>query len=109
MGSASALSAAFPVERWFGAPGLWMRGSIAAANFPSRTSARCVWRVDTMQRSCFPVVVVRLCSVLGVSLVGRNAPAAETGRSSWVQPDGTGRLVYKTTPTGDRIMDFSHA
>ncbi|AWI10253.1 glycosyl hydrolase family 28-related protein [Ereboglobus luteus] len=29
--------------------------------------------------------------------------------SSWVFPGPDGRLVYETTPAGDRIMDFSHA
>ncbi|WP_343307129.1 discoidin domain-containing protein [Chitinophaga niabensis] len=30
-------------------------------------------------------------------------------RSQWVYPDKKGRLVYKTTAAGDRIMDFSYA
>ncbi|RPE07982.1 hypothetical protein EGT74_12965 [Chitinophaga lutea] len=30
-------------------------------------------------------------------------------RSSWVYPGKDGRLAYKTTPAGDRIMDFSYA
>ena len=29
--------------------------------------------------------------------------------SDWAHPDGDGRLVYKTLPAGDRIMDFSYA
>lgn len=29
--------------------------------------------------------------------------------SKWVYPDNSGKLVYKTTKKGDRIMDFSHA
>src|SRR4051812_35399514 len=29
--------------------------------------------------------------------------------SEWVHPGADGRLVYKTTAKGDRIMDFSHA
>jgi hypothetical protein len=35
--------------------------------------------------------------------------AAELARSAWVQPGADGKLVYRTTPAGDRIMDFSHA
>jgi len=35
--------------------------------------------------------------------------AAESGRSEWVYAGPDGKLVYKTTPVGDRIMDFSHA
>lgn len=32
-----------------------------------------------------------------------------TARSEWIYPGPGGRLAYKTTPTGDRIMDFSTA
>jgi hypothetical protein len=35
----------------------------------------------------------------------RAAPA----KSEWVYPGADGKLVYKTTPAGDRILDFSHA
>jgi len=38
-----------------------------------------------------------------------NAVAAESATSQWVHPDPDGKLSYKLTPTGDRIMDFSHA
>jgi hypothetical protein len=31
------------------------------------------------------------------------------GRSEWVFPGPEGKLVYRTTDRGDRIMDFSHA
>src|SRR5260370_29718545 len=37
------------------------------------------------------------------------ATAAERGESQWVHTGDGGRLVYKTTPAGDRIMDFSDA
>lgn len=37
------------------------------------------------------------------------AQAPAKNRSSWVYPGKTGKLVYKTTATGDRIMDFSQA
>ena len=30
-------------------------------------------------------------------------------KSNWVYPDNNGKLVYKTTKRGDRIIDFSHA
>src|SRR3982751_1785496 len=30
-------------------------------------------------------------------------------QSEWVHPGPDGKLVYKTTPAGDRILDFSHA
>ena len=35
--------------------------------------------------------------------------AAEKAVSEWVHPGDDGKLVYKTTPRGDRIMDFSTA
>ena len=39
--------------------------------------------------------------------LGMLAKAATT--SQWVYPGPDGKLVYKTTPAGDRIMDFSYA
>jgi hypothetical protein len=36
-------------------------------------------------------------------------PAAERASSEWVRRGAGGKLSYKTTPAGDRIMDFSHA
>ncbi|WP_162915436.1 discoidin domain-containing protein [Paraflavitalea soli] len=41
------------------------------------------------------------------SLAIAQAPAQN--KSSWVYPGKNGKLVYKTTPSGDRIMDFSQA
>ena len=38
-----------------------------------------------------------------------NARAAEMATSEWVHPGPDGKLVYKTTPAGDRIMNFSSA
>jgi hypothetical protein len=37
------------------------------------------------------------------------AAAAEKPASEWVHRGPGGKLVYKTTPAGDRILDFSHA
>lgn len=34
---------------------------------------------------------------------------AEQETSEWVYPGKDGKLIYKTTPQGDKIMDFSHA
>ena len=56
---------------------------------------------------------VNSCQLLGAALValGLTAPAAAADRptSAWVHPGDDGKLVYRTTETGDRIMDFSHA
>src|SRR5208282_4136025 len=45
--------------------------------------------------------------VVGAAAI--SASASEKAVSEWVHPDPDGRLVYKTTPAGDRIMDFSSA
>ena len=47
-----------------------------------------------------------LCVVVGVA---SNADQEPTGKSQWVYPGPDGKLVYKATPAGDKIMDFSHA
>jgi F5/8 type C domain len=43
------------------------------------------------------------------ALASRDSFAAETAFSEWVHPGADGKLVYKTTSAGDRIMDFSYA
>ena len=50
------------------------------------------------------------CILLGVgcSVTQLLGPAGRAG-SEWVYPGEDGKLIYKTTPQGDRIMDFSHA
>jgi hypothetical protein len=45
---------------------------------------------------------------LGAATVA-NLSAAEKAASEWVHPGPDGRLVYKTTTAGDKIMDFSTA
>jgi hypothetical protein len=42
-----------------------------------------------------------------VSASGRSADIS--AKSEWVYPGKNGKLVYKTTPAGDKILDFSHA
>jgi hypothetical protein len=37
------------------------------------------------------------------------ASATDQAVSEWVHQGPQGKLIYKTTPRGDRIMDFSHA
>jgi hypothetical protein len=53
---------------------------------------------------------VRLAATVAAALA--LAPSAHADRrpfSEWVHPGPKGQLVYRTTPSGDRIMDFSHA
>lgn len=49
------------------------------------------------------ILSVQACILL---VLGVSARAAD---SEWVRAGPDGKLVYKTTPAGDRIMDFSHA
>ncbi|MGN6369396.1 MAG: discoidin domain-containing protein [Phycisphaerae bacterium] len=45
-----------------------------------------------------------------VAAIALSCTAAAFGaESEWVHPGAGGKLVYKTTERGDRIMDFSHA
>ena len=44
-----------------------------------------------------------------MNVVWTAAALAQTSKSKWVYAGDDGKLVYKTTPAGDRIMDFSHA
>ncbi len=53
-------------------------------------------------------VLIACIILLGTCGAGR-AGAGERPESEWVHPGPSGRLVYKTTPRGDRIMDFSSA
>jgi hypothetical protein len=50
-----------------------------------------------------------LLTALAVALLGLSAAAAQQAKSQWVYAGPDGKLVYKTMPTGDKIMDFSHA
>jgi hypothetical protein len=51
-----------------------------------------------------------VCLVLGLLMHPTiTAFAAERSSSEWVHPGPDGKLVYKTLPAGDRIMDFSYA
>ena len=52
-------------------------------------------------------LLARLALVVCAARV--TAGAAELATSAWVHSGADGRLVYQTTPAGDRIMDFSHA
>ena len=46
-----------------------------------------------------------LCLLFPLSLMGQK----QAVYSQWVYPDSSGKLVYKTTKKGDRMIDFSHA
>src|SRR5688500_12409313 len=48
-------------------------------------------------------------SLATILTIGGTAHAADRAQSEWAKPGPDGKLVYKTTDKGDRIMDFSHA
>ena len=48
-------------------------------------------------------------TTLFLSLLVAGIASAQKGKSEWVYRGNDGKLVYKTTPAGDKIMDFSHA
>ncbi|HPC61005.1 MAG TPA: hypothetical protein PKX23_10120 [Verrucomicrobiota bacterium] len=53
-----------------------------------------------------------LAGCLAAALPGRALAAPETAErpsGQWVCQGANGKLQYRTTPAGDRIMDFSHA
>src|SRR6478672_11315918 len=52
-------------------------------------------------------MTVSMPLLFAAMLVSVRPAAAAT--SEWVHPGPDGKLVYKTTQAGDRIMDFSHA
>jgi hypothetical protein len=50
-----------------------------------------------------------LLAMLMLMLAQPSIRGADRGTSEWVRLGDDGKLVYKTTERGDRIMDFSHA
>lgn len=52
---------------------------------------------------------IRLFSLLAMLATAAGATHSLAAESEWVHPGPNGKLVYKTTPSGDRIMDFSFA
>jgi len=56
-----------------------------------------------MKKIALPVIVI------GCLLTYGTAIAQTAGRSEWAHAGKDGKLVYKTTAAGDRLMDFSYA
>lgn len=57
----------------------------------------------------FPSRTIPWIALLIAAWAALTASAAEKARSEWVHPGADGKLIYKTTSAGDRIMDFSYA
>ena len=52
-------------------------------------------------------IVIHLLAAFAVGITAVDAPGQ--AKSEWVYPGSDGKLVYKTTDKGDRVLDFSHA
>jgi hypothetical protein len=53
--------------------------------------------------------VVLMAAILLATTADLSAQPTKAVESSWVKMDSRGKLIYKTTDRGDRIMDFSYA
>jgi hypothetical protein len=52
---------------------------------------------------------ILLCALITLTTTIAWPSPASLAYSQWVYPGPDGKLVYKTTPAGDKIMDFSYA
>src|SRR5262245_45036611 len=83
--------------------GLMLRWRAASA--PPLFAETLVVRSPTMRRLSACAAAAAMILVVGAAACF----AAEPAQSEWVYPGADGKLAYKTTPAGDRVMDFSHA
>lgn len=60
-----------------------------------------------MKRYFLYSLILTVC--LNVTFQTANSQTVKKSTSEWVYPGKDGKLVYKTTASGDKIMDFSHA
>jgi len=56
-----------------------------------------------------PIYLILASIALTFGAASLPADASDSANSQWVHPGPDGKLVYKTVPLGDRIMDFSYA
>src|SRR4051812_47212307 len=71
-----------------------------------------VKHIISMKPACLVFRLSLLILLFVVPMSRAHAQPAMTdkdAKSQWVSISGTGKLVYKTTEQGDKIMDFSHA
>ena len=62
-----------------------------------------------MNRPQYLTLCITFPIVMAVAAGLGAGPCQAQSRAAWVYADEGGKLVYKTTAAGDRIMDFSHA
>jgi hypothetical protein len=70
---------------------------------------RAVLGVIAVRRSLRSILCLALLAALAAAAGGLGAPAGPRATSRWVYPGPGGKLVYMALPTGEKIMDFSHA
>lgn len=63
-------------------------------------------RVSQLKHAHLILVALLLAPLAAIS---EDKPRADVVDRQWVAPGEKGKLEYKTTPKGDRIVDFSHA
>ena len=61
-----------------------------------------------MNPSKIGLYLLKMAITLAISAAGFSTGAAEKAVSEWVYPGPDGKLVYKTTSNGDRILDFPY-
>src|SRR4051794_1809875 len=64
-----------------------------------------LYQRESMTAPRRPIALFLVLILLAIASVARAQPAT----SEWVHPGPDGKLLYKTTPAGDRIVDFSYA
>ncbi len=69
-----------------------------------------LWSQPNLIRWLAPSLSVGLLALIPSAATAATEAVSTLGaQSAWVYSNANGHLAYKTTPTGDRIMDFSHA
>ena len=62
-----------------------------------------------MQLTISTMLAAYISGAAVLAALAANGLAAESSVSQWCHAGPDGKLIYKTTPAGDHLMDFSHA
>jgi len=62
-----------------------------------------------MPQTLKPQIILMLALTFCGACTSTNPKTGPAATSAWVYPGPDGKLIYKTTPAGDRITDFSYA
>jgi hypothetical protein len=66
-------------------------------------------RINVKFLSRFFIILFLFNIIFIVTTQGQKVATSSAAKSEWVYPGAKGRLVYKTTERGDKVMDFSYA